>query len=75
MVERHDDHNSAAQKIDRGYPDLSGCYPGFSDGLGWIHIPNIQLFAPDNKPDTCYKKFVYKTETICINSIRFPKGS
>lgn len=45
MIERHNDHNAAAQKINRGYPDLSECWPGFSDGLGWIHIPNIQLFA------------------------------
>ena len=45
MVERHDDHNGAAQKINGSYPDFRGSYPGFSDGLGCIHIPNIRLIA------------------------------
>lgn len=43
MVKRHDDHNSAAQKI-------NGRYPGFSDGLGCIHTSKIRLFAPVLNP-------------------------
>ena len=45
MVERHDDHNGAAQKINGCDPDFCGCYSGFGDGLGWIHIPKIRLFV------------------------------
>ena len=75
MVERHNDHNSAAQKINGSYPDFSKCWPGFNDGLGWIHIPNIRLFEAELNPILAEKYFVYTSETICINSILFPNGS
>lgn len=75
MIKRHYDHDSAAQKINGGYPDFSGCYPGFSDSLGWIHIPKIRLFEAELNPILAEKYFVYTRETICTSSILFPNGS
>ena len=60
MVERHDDHNGTSQKINGGYSDLSGRYPGFGDGLGCIHIPKIRLFASVLNPILATKNLFTK---------------
>src|ERR1700744_2880371 len=37
MVQRHNYHDGTAQKVDRSYP-------GFCDGLSWIHFRRYNLF-------------------------------